>query len=511
MNDFRYRANRAVARYTDQAIEWAINNPTTARRYANNLYKFAISQTGAFIDRSLFNAGQKVGSFISQSDMAKTKIARRIGYGNHGSIYPPTPSRDRMSVDSRPGRSSVRKSSLEAAAYRKAFNKAANAAPVMQSQSGKVRPRSTNTVVHGKIGGRVPNTRIKEKDKFLKSGFTLTHESRGQVDDPNCVYVGHGLPLQQVGKGLIRLFVRDLMKKAGIDIIDWFHVVPINNIETYRISVQFYDTLSSAALNSFTSGEFGAITFEALVKLLFDAWDVAFTSSTNIPLFYKMLLTTTTGVGNSRIIGVIPFDNYKVEIKFKSNLTIQNATPAGAGTQAQGLDLLDSNIAVNPIKCKKYEVQNSNAFIQKSRGEAITSTWTGFVTNSIDGTFETTGTLLVAAQFQKPPAAAVFKNCATSNFNLEPGEIKDTKMSFRKKTSCQALVTVLVRYMVDNAQDKAFVPFGICGMVAAEHKLKNAIDANVTINYEHNYTMSFGSKYKNSKSTPIVIIVAADK
>lgn len=364
---------------------------------------------------------------------------------------------------------------------------------------------SKKTVVHGKSGPSIPRVKKAKVSKALRKGFELSYESRGTVTDPNCIYVGHGLPVAQVVRAMLRLVIKDLFKKHGVDIIDWNHNIPIQNAESYTISLQYFATYSSSALTSFSTSVTSG-SWEDLANAWYVAMDTAFTTSLEIPKIHKAILTEgPTG----RTIAQIWLDNYNVGIQFQSWLNIQNSTLAGTGLGTN--DDQDNDINVNPIRCRKYLGQKDlNAFTPKNRTEASLATWTGFVVNPDYGTFETTSTALGDRLYQKPPLASVFEGTKSSNFVLEPGEIRTSKLVYKKNLKLQALFGKLLRFFVDRTQTKPVIYLGRTAMIAAEHKLKNEGDADVLVSYEHNLKLGLSSTYKNPVQVPIIQILATN-
>lgn len=382
----------------------------------------------------------------------------------------------------------------------------------------KSKPRSYKTFVPGKTGKPIPKGRKRKIKRSLKKGFSLTYESRGTISDPDCVYVGHGLPVGQVYRGLIRCLTRDLFKKAGMEITDWNHTIPVFGSEQYQIYLDYYATPSSVSKSSVTTGfvSGSSTSYDSLNNTFFNALDSAL-DGTAVPQLNEVTLSMKTNSGTDHTIAFIQLNNYKVSLSFKSYLTLQNTTKAfdpegGEDTNLENDDE-DNQVTVNPIRCRKYQTKGwTNAFIPRARTQATTATWLGFVTNNTFGTFENTAFDLGLRQYRKPPIASEFNACTTANFNLEPGEIRTNKTSFSCYLSLQKYFEKMNPFLADRTViESPWVPFGTAAMVACEHKLKNEEDAEVTVSYEHNFVMDMASKHYNSVSAPVIQIDNSDK
>jgi len=250
--------------------------------------------------------------------------------------------------------------------------------------------------------------------------------------------------------------------------------------------------------------------------MLLDAFDTAISGSTFVPQFVELFLAHRVASAGATVVkSRIQLFNYKIHLNFKSSLTIQNTTLAADPNPTEDTvtanDDEDNQLTVNPLRCRKYEIKGwKNAFIPKSRSQATVATWTGFVVNPTYGTFENSATDLGNRQYQKPPYGTEFQDTLSVGFTLEPGEMRTNKCSFNVTMKLQHIMERLKHYLVDRTENP-LVNFGTVAMVACEHKLKNELDADVVVSYEHNFKLDMASKYKNSYSAPLIYVDGVDK
>jgi len=353
------------------------------------------------------------------------------------------------------------------------------------------------------------------KTNFLKNGLQLNYENKGIVTDPECVYIGHGLPTLAVFRSLMRMIIKDLFEQSGVQILDFSYNVPRQGTQTYQIQIWYYPTVTATNLTQLgvISTDLINPTFEEIQIALTAQWDASFSVSENIPIIHKFtLIEGATALPNAPVSSLIYATDYFIELEYKSTLTLQNQTASGDGTELE--DELVRNTNMNPLKGMRYSsFKWANYLLPKSRTEATLVSWTGFITSANTGTFTNTAANLGSGGlgsttnlYKKPPNATHFQDVSAIKVSLNPGTIKDDNINFKCYMRFQQYIEKLHNVAIFTGNNP-FCPIGRVQLFAFEHKLKSSAgEADASVAFENNYKIKMASSYKKPTTTVITIV-----
>lgn len=394
------------------------------------------------------------------------------------------------------------------------------------------RGKSTKTsskimAVQGKSGPAIPRATKKRArpTRSQKKGFVFVNEQRATATDPDCVYVGHGVPINQVCRGICRVVIFEIFKKAGFIIEDWQQNIPKKSTQCYELNYYYYSTASSTAVSSGTvrfggtetnGSVYTTTTYEQCVSAFFGDIDNLFTTASTIPVFQRFELiegaTTDVAATVGPAIAEIFADNLYVHVEFKSKLICQNVTQAAGGTGDAKLYI--DRIDTNPVRGRKFEtIKWANTIFPKNRNEATIASYGALQCDRDNGVFGTTAsalgptqstttTALVYNNWKKVPYGSVFKNVkASPTFELQPGEIRTDTLFFKSHSKWQTLVEKVWTQLQDFGTTY-YVDYGKVSVLAFELKLQDSSDSNVTMNFENSWTLGMSSTYKRTYSVP---------
>lgn len=482
------------------------------------------SMVGKIVARSVANALK--GAVLPTAMAAyrnRRRIAKGIGYAsNIVSLKRPatsspmeTPVRTpRRQGSASRGRTVARTGG--SASVRSASMRSRTRSKVSRSTS-MVKQKDTHKGRQGVTGHR-KKTKTKTLGKMPKGvkGVSSRIENRGNIAGGDCVYIGHGVPLQKVWSHIWLTVVKDLFASKGTDMFDPTKVIPGTN--AYFITVSFYADFGADALDSFQVVTTLAVTtFFDLADLLITAYMTKFGAAPFVnshPYVDRISLdqftnapTNTLSVNHS----ILYASRYTINIICKSSLKFLNATPATAINAADVVNDSTEDIRAHPLVGYKYESKKESVIIPAVRQDSV-SAWPGFSLpigtgyfHYNDSTLGTGGPSTVINHFKKPPVNGVFSNVGKRiPVNMEPGEILTDICLWEKKMSLKTWIQKYHQQGRSSASNPAIpvmIPMGAMNLIALEHKLFFTGDASVYVEYQQDLTFYTWSKHTLKKNS----------
>lgn len=377
------------------------------------------------------------------------------------------------------------------------------------------------SVVHGKTGPAIARARRAKTSKFSRPGVQLITENRTTITDPQCVYVGYGVPVNQAIRSMFFCVVKKLFTVAGYQVNNYDEPVPRVANQTLIVTLTFYASNISTGITTITStidGTANQVTYVNCADNLNTAADVWVTAAQSIYQIHwsKATLTQTTtdsGTNTSTVsLAEIPLDRSSVVLNYKAKLRIQNTTQAAGGTGQEKL-MLD-RIDVNPIRGIKYVgTRLNNAILPRIRDDTTQPNYKAFMADRDSGLFaikaaDLLGTFSslqagMSSGFNKPPPPNSFQSVKAASVKLEPGEIKTDYLSYTYRGSFQNFFTKLMGQFQDRTGTTQ-VNFGKVTMFAFEHMLYQTTDAAVNVDVQHDWTIGSSITFKKPLTVPVV-------
>nr|WAE43217.1 MAG: capsid protein [Cressdnaviricota sp.] len=353
--------------------------------------------------------------------------------------------------------------------------------------------------------GKSLKKKWKHQEKFEMKGVVVKREYNGKTTDGECVYVGHGTPLQQVVYIFWRAIYRSLMAKAGIEIVNWDHTVPATAMTgTLQIRLIFYLTSTSSSSSTVLVPITTATDSHYVIS---NNLATAFNSGTvvgSIPMLETIQLEASTTIFPA---ATMDLSNFHIELDYWSKIKIQNLTvPASLVGTDHDEDLM-SNVANEPLIGKLYATKKwQNGFQPVGRDYNITG-FTPFLADKINGNLEAnSGKAGIDDAFnlyRKPPPAYTISSKLISPVKLMPGECKTDVLRFKSKTLANTMIEKMA-IQFSNFATGQIQSFGSCHLFALEQACRGKSEAvTLTVKYEVDFTMKAMGYERKQRSRPI--------
>lgn len=345
-----------------------------------------------------------------------------------------------------------------------------------------------------------PKRRVQDKSFNIK-GSVLRYETGGQINDAECVYVGHSVATNKVITSALRAVIKELFRQRGTDILNWDDT--IQNGENLRL--QYVYTTNAHTAGALTEIDFdvkdgssNVLTYQGLAlkwqQNISDNW-----GGQAHKIEYVLLFSST----GSQILnyGKVYTSHFYLDFSFDSKLKVQNVT--SSSTVGDTEDQLANAINNNPLIGNLYS-KNKN---QRNGFECVKhqTVQTNFIADSDTGVFTALAATTGFSQFlKKPPPAWTFNAKQVKGLTLHPGEIKYSHITFKANMSFTTFLTKLSVPLSENSLDFA-VNFGFAEMFALEKMLDDRTETNdIFLSYEVVQTYACKGYNKKVASVPIV-------
>jgi len=375
------------------------------------------------------------------------------------------------------------------------------------------------TVIHGKSGPKFKRARRTKLSKFAKYGMQLQYEHRGTVDDPQCVYLGHGVPVDQIFKSVIYSIVKRLFLDHGVEIENFDAPVQIgaNAPATFRyyFDVHYWASVDDDEMSDFTyvhDYSTNKRTYVDIVQNLAAAFDTALTDAGVLPSFERIEMFIGNSTERYDNVARLPLNDCQFEMQFKGKLSIQNTTVAngGEGDQKLFLDRIDTN----PVKGLKYESMSAtNCILPKIRSEETQAQWKAFLADKDTGLFAIKSTDLAGNHttekagmnvgYYKPVNPRSLRAVKATSARIEPGEIRVNYLKWSTKMKFQRFLEAVYDQVANRATTK-YVKFGKVAMFGFEHAMCQSNDSDIQLDYQSEWTIGCRLFYRKVASVPVV-------
>lgn len=397
---------------------------------AGYLYNTARQQYNRFRN-SLSGSGYKfaslAGTFSSQKKIINSKINSMPARRRFST--PPTPA-----VTYRPiaPMSRKRKGSLLENSVKKVRKTVGLPYSGKKKVVKKKKQLQTTTVLAGRLNGKGRKVR---RDKFDKRGIIERIESATDVNDNNCVYIGHAtMPQARALLAVARSMVKALALKIGMPVADFNDNIPVSSNSDiwtlyYRSAYDSASPVVSTNLGGFTGGSYSLANVSNTIRDFL-------AGSRNTQTFLIRLSFTpapiVAGANFPYTRGDIDLVTAKFSYYCRSKLTIQNQTKNLEGTT--------STETVNqvPLIGKFYEGpgNGTNHIVDNLPG-------TPFVADDVNGWIVKPGSATNSAFEEPPKATEFFKVRRTGGVHIGPGEMKTSVITTQKTWFLNAILREL--------------------------------------------------------------------
>lgn len=402
-------------------------------------------------------------------------------------------------------------------AFRKVFGPSLRRGTIadqnFNSRIGLIRARGGRSV--GTYKGKFKKAKKLKKDglktKAQKNGYHITGEIHGVVQDPHCIYIGHGtFHAVNFAKVLFMSAMRNLFKKAGL--------VPATKnsklqlepggtsfIGQLRFVWQFMHPVTGV-VTAYTRDWGAGDTFEGFVE----GWTAVQTPLNQMFLndlellphklyMYRCdLIDTMTDEAQYHEVCHLDLDSQVFTIWMKSTLAVQNRT---AGDLATSGDLSLDRVDSQPLKGKKYFFKGGSPRLRNVM-DTLHDTTDAQLNNTTYYTFRSIRSGQLTGDHWEPPNPKMFSNCTkATNISLQPGDIKSTTISHKWSGSINTLVKKLSSVSLDGDYISS-VP-GKYEMICVEEVIRTAGTNPITLNYEREYEI--GGWCTNGRKKPVWI------
>jgi len=323
--------------------------------------------------------------------------------------------------------------------------------------------------------------RVMTLSQIKSKGIYSTFEGIGQVNDPDCVYIGYmAYSPDNMLENLSIALVKCLFAKAGTKITNMNDIIPAISATANDIAVYIMqDDQAVYAAQSFSSGAstYGSIALWMKSQLLIVAREDNANAAINVLNIksIKLFMPVIDGVLTPQ--AVIHIDDMTVHVASYNQLKIQNRSASADSSESTDV------VSNNPLCGKVYDFSTQPRTIVDGLGDLMEFT-------SLSGQL-----LLRAAQFtaagvvsemKEPPSGRIFCNTTkTDKVYLQPGQIKETTMYYSKQSP---LIKFLKGLPLRRSGDGTKITFTNCPtqIVALEDVINFNESNKITCAYELN-------------------------
>lgn len=380
----------------------------------------------------------------------------------------------------------------------------------------------------GRIPGNLPGGYLRKRKRWLKApplkslkyGAMLKYETGSTINDSECVYIGHGLPIEQTWLMVVRELIKDLFEEGGFLVADLNTDEVIHSGDTgntHEISISYYsstieETLTEVTINPPAGSTIYSIAASLITALETSLGSVMFQSA--VPIFHRLRYTkyVTASVNVRTNVANLWLDKYSLNIYFKSNLKMQNITPAGAATAETGEDRYSAGDIENvTLYGKGYKTPGWQNYFPLLNRVSKTATSTGLVSNYDTGLILNTYSSISQAtggneNYKKPPSPQYLGANKFDKVVVPPGKVYRDKILWNTTIGLNKYMAIMTNSIKDSFLNASNVKLGLAHVFAFEKMIdmRIATDSNVTIGYEIDWEMKVKGKSVKPMTTPFV-------
>jgi len=461
--------------------------------------------------RRLLKYGVKKALKVAGEYAAWSKILRKP-YKAHTEIadndkktlsseMPPKPrTRSSSYLNKASGKRKFRRAMVKLSAVNR-FKKAGAAAAERRAKAKFVPMHSTGYV--GAFTKPKSKGRPKGATLFDTNGIVLRKETADIKTGSECVYVGHGVPLNTTILNIMRALLRIMMKKGGIDITDW------NDTAGFRGFWAMFYTIGNSTITldvqtTITESQTYLQIADAMTGLL--RTTITDADALNPLTFTTSRIRVSTDATSAFVTGYseLNLKNFSIVYDYWSIIKVKNVTLAADASDG---DLI-TNVESQPLRGKVYATKSwSNGFQlykqQVSGGKPTLQAGvdSGVIAEDALALGYSTGS---NNPYGKPPPAYMLSTNKEAKVRINPGELKVDVCKFKTKMQFNTLMNKLI-FSVNVNNDDKLRQFGGAHVFAFEREVEigGSPEAAIRIAYQVDYVMKVRGVAGAQKVAPI--------
>lgn len=443
--------------------------------------------------RRLLKYGVKKALKVAGEYAAWSKILRKP-YKTHTEIA----SEDKKSFDSSmPPKTRARSFLAKASGKRKlrramtklsAVNRFKKAGAVFAAKSAaaaaaKAKPSFVPTHTAGYVGkfaGKKKKQTRRAASKFDTQGVVIKNEHSFVRTGTECIYVGHGTPINYAFSSAVYAVVRSLFHKAGYDIDDWRSNAQLENFTIIMKYTLSGNPQQNELSISFTNtAQWTQIAGGVVAQIRTNITNPKFTIQwQTIELITQRAVLIGEEIVNRNLkLAQINLEEYYLVYDYWSILKIKNVSLAEDGTDG---DLI-TNVEAQPLVGRSYTTTKwANGFFLTKRFRSVGSDVgnASIVVGDNNGTISTDSSVIWgendnANPYHKPlPAYAFGQGIKTAVARLNPGELKTDTHKWTARMSFNVMSQKLIFNADTDDDDGNLRLFGKTSMYALEREVE---------------------------------------
>lgn len=324
----------------------------------------------------------------------------------------------------------------------------------------------------GKFAGKKKYQKRKVAGLFDKYGCVLKHEHSFAQTSTECVYIGHGTPVDNTFNIAIHALVRSLFHKAGYDIDDWRSTCGFSG---FSIDMK-YTNGGSTTQQALGFSIADTATYADIAGNLVNAIRAAITSTVPSIQWQFLELLHDTGEPGLLLLAKINLEEYYMVVDYWSILKIKNVSLAADASDG---DLI-TNVEAQPLNGRSYTTSKwANGFQLTKRYRSPTDNVgaSTLVSNKNTGAISSDSSVVWGENnstnpYRKPPPAYAFGVEKSAVARLNPGELKVDVHKWKAKMSFNVFTEKLIFSVEATDTDGNFRPFGKSTIYALEREVE---------------------------------------
>lgn len=342
----------------------------------------------------------------------------------------------------------------------------------------------------GILGRKFTKGKRFTSSRYLRYGVAMQYERGLTLTSSDCVYAGHAFGNAAVFQTACLSVVHKLFKKAGHRISS--NQSPIQNAADYRINLEYILYDGDVPLN--TSYNVGSsdtyLSAGNGLRNIIEAVIIANVATAGTTFMCTRIYLQNQSNTNTFVEAVLSLQDVMLDFYCTSNMVLQNRTLAD--TSSGAADWEGDAVSNNPIVGKSYwgygtgsalKVQNN--VIDIADAMLVGTGYSGEI--SLDINQANISSQMIGTYKRPPPGGALRGVRKTAYVSVNPGHMKSSHMTFKRKIAFNKLIALLyptLRLGTATATP-TFLPLGTFRIFAFQKKLKAAAsEEDVSIGFE---------------------------
>lgn len=363
-----------------------------------------------------------------------------------------------------------------------------------------------------------------KRKKWARDSIVIRAEQGGIIEDNECLYVGHGLPVEKMFRSAVAAMLKKgFDSRGGYDIQDPLRDLVFDSGDTeftsHALIFEYFKDAEDKGTYSFTVSLAVTDTLmgiaDKVILGMYTAFNALPLADTEIPKFVRVRQVDTDSVGTMKKYNwSLNLQYFNIYIDHVSYLKFQNITKPGSTIGATGEDPESSgNIEAVTMNGRIYKTEKwKNCFVLARRSPGTNANDKGLMVDPLGGFISQTATNMATADndFRKPPYPYQLGVRKFNKVHIPSGKIFRDKYKFRTKIGFNTLIEKLLNGIRNNVAldtTKFHIELDIGGAhVLALEKMMDfrTDDWKVTIGYEVDYTLKVSATAKKPPTRPII-------